>query len=369
MTPQSKPPLTFTLPLARFDLNLLPPDARQIGTEAFKMAVITHFAAQYAAKGERALVTVDDDEIKVMAFPQGATNALGFIMPMLQAGRIEEALPYLESLAKTDGNNNAEVFYNLGIAYSELSQFDEALIRLKRAVQLDPGYAHAWTGIGVAYQRMGKREQALEPMQKAVDVDPKDGYTRRNLAGLLLSLHRPAEALTHLREARKVLPHDPQTLYGLATALHDVGGDPKNVEEADELFQVVIQRWPGSQVADLARKARTGIAEGAMRARAEGTTGLRRDVVMYITSALDTFEQLGPAKRQQIVMEIALKGQEGLDIHSADRKYTLGTLPGEFSGMQLVAMMYAGVQQMQPGADAGIDLKAEYDAAVGLRAS
>ncbi|MFM2057792.1 MAG: hypothetical protein RLY71_2177 [Pseudomonadota bacterium] len=38
-------------------------------------------------------------------------------------------------------------------------------------------------------------------------------------------------------------------------------------------------------------------------------TGLRRDVVMYITSALDTFNRLGPAKRQQIVMEIALKGQ------------------------------------------------------------
>jgi hypothetical protein len=68
-------------------------------------------------------------------------------------------------------------------------------------------------------------------------------------------------------------------------------------------------------------------------------------------------------------MEIALKGQEGLDIHAADKKYTLGTLPGEFSGMQLVAMMYAGVQQMQPGADAGIDLHAEYAAAVTLRAS
>jgi hypothetical protein len=89
---------------------------------------------------------------------------------------------------------------------------------------------------------------------------------------------------------------------------------------------------------------------------------------MYITSALDTFERQGPAKRQQIVMEIALKGQEGLDIHTPDRKYTLGTLPGEFSGMQLVAMMYAGVQQMQPGADAGIDLKMEYNAALALRA-
>ncbi|MFM2057793.1 MAG: hypothetical protein RLY71_2178 [Pseudomonadota bacterium] len=47
----------------------------------------------------------------------------------------------------------------------------------------------------------------------------------------------------------------------------------------------------------------------------------------------------------------------------------LSTLSGEFSGMQLVAMMYAGVQQMQPGADAGIDLKAEYESAVKLRSN
>ena len=40
----------FTLPLHRFDTNLLPPDARQIGTEAFKSAVVMHFAAEYAAK-------------------------------------------------------------------------------------------------------------------------------------------------------------------------------------------------------------------------------------------------------------------------------------------------------------------------------
>lgn len=49
---------------------------------------------------------------------------------------------------------------------------------------------------------------------------------------------------------------------------------------------------------------------------------------------------------QLIVMEIALKGLEGLDINAADRKYMLGTLPGGFSGMQLAAMMYAGVQPM-----------------------
>lgn len=84
----------FKIPLHRFDLNLLPGDSRQIGTEAFKMAVSIHFAAEYAASGQNAIVTVDDTEIGVMTYPRGA-NALDLIMPMLKAGKLAEAVPYL----------------------------------------------------------------------------------------------------------------------------------------------------------------------------------------------------------------------------------------------------------------------------------
>jgi Flp pilus assembly protein TadD len=358
----SKQPVSFKIPVTRFDVNLLPAGARQVGTDAFKDAVLMHFAAQYAAKGEHAIVTVDDEQITVLTLPQDS-EPLDYVMSMLQSGRIKEAVPYLESMAKTD-TNNVQVLYNLGIAYSELGQFDEAIIRLKKAVQLDPKHAHAWTGIGVAYQRMGKRAQALDPMKKAVEADPTDGYARRNLGAMLLGEGHHEEALKHLREARKALPHDPQTLYGLASALNTVGGE-KNEEEADELYLVVIEKFPGSQVAELAREARTKLAHQGMRAKVGG--GLRPDVMMYIAGALDTFDKVGPSKCQQITLEIAMKGQNGLDINDPTQKYTLKTLPGKFSGMHLVSMMYAGMKTIDPNMDAGVDLSAEYEAALAMR--
>jgi tetratricopeptide (TPR) repeat protein len=355
-------PSYFSIPVQRFDLNLLPRDARQIGSEAFKMAVLAHFTAQYAPKGQQAVVTVDKEEITVLLVPAGA-DPLEFILPMLQGGRIKEAVPFLEVLAKVDPDN-AQVLYNLGIAYSELGQYDEAIIRLKRAVRLKPDHAHAWTGIGVAYQRMGKPALALEPMQKAVEADSSDGYAQRNLGGVLLAAGRNKEALQHLRAARKALPQDPQALYGLASALVGIGGDQER-DEADELFLVVIERFPGSRVAELAREARTKLAHQSMRANVAG--GLRPDVMMYIAGALDTFEKVGLAKAQQITAEIALKGQEGLDINDPKQKYTLKTLPGNFSGMQLVSIMYAGMKAIDPNMDAGIDLSAEYEAAKAIR--
>jgi tetratricopeptide (TPR) repeat protein len=360
----SKKPFSFKILLSRFDVTLLPPECRKLGSEPFKDAVIAHFVAEYAEKGEAAIVTVDDQEITVLTLPAGQ-DPLEFVMTLLQSGRIKEAVPYLESMAKT-GPASAQVLYNLGIAYSELGQFDEAIIRLKNAVKLDPGHAHAWTGIGVAYQRMGKPDLALEPMQKAVAAAPTDGYGRRNLGALLMGLGQDGEALAHLREARKALPHDAQTTYGLAAALENVGGDD-NLTEADELYQVVIQRWPASPVAEFARESRTKLAHMNMREKVGG--GLRPDVMMYIVGALDTFDKEGPAKRQQITLEIALKGQSGLDINDSEQKYTLKSLPGKFSGMHLVSIMYAGLKALDPNADAGVDLSEEYKAALAIRAT
>ena len=49
----SSQPTSFKLPLSRFDLNLLPADAHKIGSDAFKLAVSMHFAAQYRSEERR----------------------------------------------------------------------------------------------------------------------------------------------------------------------------------------------------------------------------------------------------------------------------------------------------------------------------
>ncbi len=352
----------FKIPLHRFDTNLLPAEARQVGTEAFKTAVLMHFATEYAAQGQTALVTVDDRDITVMAFPAEA-SALDFVLPMLKAGKIAEAVPYLESLTKS-APANAEVLYNLGIAYSELGQYDEAIIRLKRAVQLDPGHAHAWVGIGTAYHRMRKPELALEAFEKAVEADPNDGYTRRNLGGMLIGFKRIDKAVMHLRKALELLPDDPQAIFGLATALEQAGTAAAD-EEADALHLRFINEHPNSPMVEQAEKARTAFAHKRLKSSAVG--GFRPDVMMYIADALKLFKKLGTQKRQVIALEIAMLGRSGLDINDPDEKYSLKSLPGKFSGLHLLAIMYTAFQQIDPTMDTGADFGAEYQAALEMQ--
>ena len=56
-------------------------------------------------------------------------------------------------------------------------------------------------------------------------------------------------------------------------------------------------------------------------------------------------------------------GRNGLDINDAAQKYTLKSLPGKFSGLHLVSIMYAGMKILAPNEEAGIDLSREYSEA------
>jgi hypothetical protein len=74
---------------------------------------------------------------------------------------------------------------------------------------------------------------------------------------------------------------------------------------------------------------------------------------------------MSPEQLKQAALELAMTGQQGLDLKDATPKYTLKTLPGAFSGMKIVSYMYAAFQQFMPGADVGIDLSKEYAAVKG----
>jgi tetratricopeptide (TPR) repeat protein len=87
--------------------------------------------------------------------------------------------------------------------------------------------------------------------------------------------------------------------------------------------------------------------------------------VMYCLSALRQFENMNREEIQQIVGEIALLGARGLDYSSSDKKYTLSALPDDqFSGLELMCMMYVGFKDIDPTLDIGVDLSRPYEMAL-----
>ena len=75
---------------------------------------------------------------------------------------------------------------------------------------------------------------------------------------------------------------------------------------------------------------------------------------------MQKFRDLGDTKTRAIVFEISMLGRSGLDINDSSKKYSLRSLPGTFSGLHLVALMYSGMQLIDPSIDAGVDFSREF---------
>lgn len=87
---------------------------------------------------------------------------------------------------------------------------------------------------------------------------------------------------------------------------------------------------------------------------------------MYCLGALERFGGMAKEEVAGIGREIAILGMKGLDINDPARKYTLKSLPGSFSGLHLLSLMYVAFQKMSPGTDVGVDISREYAHAVAM---
>jgi hypothetical protein len=104
--------------------------------------------------------------------------------------------------------------------------------------------------------------------------------------------------------------------------------------------------------------------EGGFDLNYEGQPAGQMAVVMYCLSALQYFEDKDLSEIQKVGFEIAMLGRQGVDPSNNEKKYHLNSIPGkEFTGLQLLAYMYAAFQVIDPFLDTGLKFKKEYETA------
>ena len=135
--------------------------------------------------------------------------------------------------------------------------------------------------------------------------------------------------------------------------------------EADQIYTQIMEKFREHPAAEIALTARNKFANENLHATVDGN--LRMDAVFYMPSALAEFATLSRVEAGEITMEIALLGQKGLQIHHPDIRYALKTMPGDFSGLQLVSLMHVGLKSLDSNVQTGTGFDREYELASGLR--
>jgi Flp pilus assembly protein TadD len=346
--------LVFTLGWTDVDPALLPADSRELGTDGFRLAVTRVLQGAYESLGGKARIIFDDASRTLTVYwakhgtfasvEQRATEAL-------KQGDTSIAVPLLKAIiAKTPGD--ATALYNLGMIYSDQRRLDQAVELLRQAAEIDPQNPHIFVAMGVAHARAEDFGAAIQSLHQAVQIDPDDTFAHQNLGACLLKQGDADEAAVHFRKSLSAAPDNLQSQFGLAQALEIMG----RMHDADEVYQALIRVAGHSPVGELAKEGRTRIAHVLMRQRGEQ----RPDVLMYCLGALERFADMTTEQIQNVGHEIAILGMRGLDINDPAKKYALKSLPGDFSGLHLVSIMYVAFQHFAPGTDVGIDLSNEY---------
>jgi len=352
---QNQAPEIFQIPLQNLNLPSLPP----ANDSGFEEAVIMQYAMKYASKGWSAAVVVSEGMVRVVAVPQQGIEPKTYLMGLLHHGYLEDALPGLEAMYGMA--DDTDICFNYGVALSELGRVEESLAPLNKCLNLDPSYDNAAIALGVSLTKLERYDEAEFVLKTASKIQPDNPLVKQNLAATLARAGKFEEALPYFRQAVSLAPKNPAVLFGLARCLDSIEAHKK---EALKVFKDIAKRFPDSQFAEDSKLLLNQDGQAALRRAVDD--GVRPDAVEYMTGAMKRFAELPRDQVGRATLEIAQLGEGGLEINNPAKRYSLTSLEGDFSGLQLLCYMHVGMALFAPDTDCGSGLKREYELAKGI---
>jgi len=167
-----------------------------------------------------------------------AQNDLGAVY--YERGQVEQAIiRFRSSLAIQPGN--AEAQNNLGAALDKIGQENEAITRFEKAAALRPGFAEAYGNLGNCLLRTGRVDEGILALQKAEAIRPDLARIHNLLGTALLQKGRVDEAALEFQKTLERHPDDDQAHYNLGLALREKGQKDEAILE----FQKAATFRPG----------------------------------------------------------------------------------------------------------------------------
>jgi tetratricopeptide (TPR) repeat protein len=133
-------------------------------------------------------------------------------------------------------------YNNLGVALMADGQTDEAIIRYRRAEEIEPAFAGVHSNLGAALLRQGRTDEAIAELERAQQIEPGDVETHNNLGMALRRQGRLAEAIDQYGKALAIKPADFGANYNLGNALLQDG----RAGEAIAHYQRALEASPDS---------------------------------------------------------------------------------------------------------------------------
>ena len=110
-----------------------------------------------------------------------------------------------------------------GINAYKRGEYEKALDKFNKVVEINTDYYDAWIGIGNSLFNLGRFDDAISAFSKATQIDP-DKFEAWNNKGLLsLRLRKYPEAIEAFSHAIKIKPDSHEVCYNIGLVLSELG--------------------------------------------------------------------------------------------------------------------------------------------------
>lgn len=152
------------------------------------------------------------------------------------------------------GRARARNAYDLYVRASQLDEdpatMDEAESLYRRAVEIDPWLAIAYTNLGNICFRRNQEPEAEKLYKKALGIDPVQPEAQYNLGYVMLERGEAAVAVEYFRGALRSDPRFADAYFNLAMAYEQTG----QVDKAKPCWRRYLEIEPTGTWAEIARK-------------------------------------------------------------------------------------------------------------------
>ncbi len=130
-------------------------------------------------------------------------------------------------------------FHNgLGKVLSEASRQDEAIASFGRALTISPRFTDAYYSLGIALRAVGRHDEAVASVARAVQLEPNSAEIIHHHGAALCDAGRYQEALAPLRRALQIAPGVIGTHIYLSIALNKLGRYSEDLVCLNEILKI-----------------------------------------------------------------------------------------------------------------------------------
>jgi tetratricopeptide (TPR) repeat protein len=144
------------------------------------------------------------------------------------------ARPELEKLQRASPHNALYPYWLSRLDYHDM-RLDEAVLEVRKAIQLNPRFMKAYDNLGLYEEGLGRNDEAIKAYREAMLLNQAQGlrspWPALNLGTLLGKLGRFREAEACLRESLREAPDFPKAHFQLGLLLEKEHRDAEAIQE------------------------------------------------------------------------------------------------------------------------------------------